>query len=87
MRIVDVAAGPAAARLSAAAADVVLCNLDDATATAAAARVFGPCGHPRVIALGDDGRRAAMWELRAHRTDVEGLSPRRLVEMIRGRFE
>ncbi|WP_328475148.1 hypothetical protein OHA21_17710 [Actinoplanes sp. NBC_00393] len=80
MRIVDVAADPAAAAIWPAAADVVLCDLDDAE------RILRPC-HLKVIALGDDGRRAALWELRAHRTEVGGMSPSQLVEMIRGRLE
>jgi DNA-binding NarL/FixJ family response regulator len=64
-------------------AEVVVCDLDESTASGVGARLFKPHLRVKVIAVQDDGRRAVLWELRPQRRELGDLSSRGFVEMVR----
>ena len=82
MMVLEVESDPAAVpdRIRAATAEVIVCTLDTADA---GARLIEPYGRLKVVALRDDGRSAALWELRTQRTELGELSPLRLIKTIR----
>jgi hypothetical protein len=63
--------------------DVIVCSLDDASATDIATTLFEPYLRTKVIAVRDDGRQAILWELHPRRSLLGDLSPRLLVDTVR----
>ncbi|MEV6847952.1 hypothetical protein [Actinoplanes sp. NPDC051411] len=81
LRIVGVAADPGAVPEPFGAAADVVCDLG----AEAGGSLLAPYELIKVVSVRDDGRRAQLWELRIHRTELGELSPLRLIETIRRR--
>jgi hypothetical protein len=64
-------------------AEVVVCQFDDLAAEEIANHLFRRCRRVKVVAVGEDGQQAVLWELRPRRDVLGDLSPGMLVAAVR----